>query len=430
MSASTSTVPPGVSSRAARSSSRAGSPPMPMLPSASSTCDQPPSVGSGANRSWQSIVTLRRWQCKAAIARLVDAEHRDPPLGERGDQPSGTATEVDGRARTSVEQPGVVAGGRRAPARDLQVHLGAVAEQQPRRPAGQCERRRRARWSSPRSRGDPRPEHARPARRPPRRTARPAPAATPSTASAAVSTSVRSGAVATRRPDVRSASAVQVAGVRSATSARRRGRAAASGSVQAQHPPSAVRGRAEYRVRGARERLEAVAQQLGGDLRGVHADLHGGQARVQRGGVGVRGGDPLAQPVAPLFDDVAPRRARPAAPRQPVAAARSPVSATTVRAPGTARAASRLSSRAADATRAACSGVAGGHSRVFTRPGTGAFASTITHGPTGRSSQQPGHVAGGAHRALDRAGHLGPPAGAACVGDRAARRSASPRHRP
>ena len=67
--------------------------------------------------------------------------------------------------------------------------------------------------------------------------------------------------------------------------------------------------------------------------------------------------------------------------------------------------ASSVSASAAAASAAACSGVHGGHRRVLTRPGTGAFASTTI----GRSSQRRPHVADGADVPPTRAGDLRAP---------------------
>ena len=79
----------GAAARAPRRSSRTGAPPMPMLPSASSTVSQRPSPGSGSN-------TLRRRAGDAAppglLHRLVhdvDAQHDVPGRREVGAHPAG-----------------------------------------------------------------------------------------------------------------------------------------------------------------------------------------------------------------------------------------------------------------------------------------------------------------------------------------------------
>jgi hypothetical protein len=81
-------------------------------------------------------------------------------------------------------------------------------------------------------------------------------------------------------------------------------RQAGIGPAQAQHPESAVLGRAEHGVgHGAGERLGGGLEQTGRYLRSVHADQHD---RHRQGRVGVPhgGGDALVEPAAALRDHV------------------------------------------------------------------------------------------------------------------------------
>ena len=192
--------------------------------------------------------------------------------------------------------------------------------------------------------------------------------------------------------------------------------------AQAERPPAAVGGRPEHRVRAVRrgQRGQAAARSASAPACGVSMpSCRVGQAGQQRGGVrrarrrsGRRGRSPRCG------STVTPRSA--AASSAPRAAARQVAAERDDHPhPGHRRARCRgcPAARPRPAS-AACCGVAGGHSRVFTRPGTGALASTITataaHRPPERViRQQPGHVAGGPDRAEHRAGDLraaaGPP---------------------
>ena len=76
---------------------------------------------------------------------------------------------------------------------------------------------------------------------------------------------------------------------------------------------------------------------------------------------------------------------------------------------------SNVSSSAASATAAACTGVHGGHRRVFTVPGTGALAMTSSAGVMRLSTSR--HVPHRPGRAEQTAGHLGHAAGPGCVVD-------------
>ncbi len=186
----------------------------------------------------------------------------------------------------------------------------------------------------------------------------------------------------TRSPPARSARRV-----RAPVSAREVGTSASSRRpariAQPERPPAAVGGRPEHRVRTSRRRQRGQRRRAisaGVDLRGVHARpaAWAGRAaarrcRRARRRSGRRGPSPRCATT------VMPRSAcRSSGPR--AAARRSPSSATSdPHAAAPPRTVSRVSSSAAAASSAARCGVAGGHSRVFTRPGTGALASTISH---------------------------------------------------
>jgi hypothetical protein len=73
-----------------------------------------------------------------------------------------------------------------------------------------------------------------------------------------------------------------------------------------QHPPATVLGEAERGVVVV-QRVPRLAQEVGGDLRGVHADLHHAVADV---GLAVGGDEALGEGLAPLRDDVVRRDGR------------------------------------------------------------------------------------------------------------------------
>ena len=142
------------------------------------------------------------------------------------------------------------------------------------------------------------------------------------------------------------------------------------GLAQADAPVAAVERGAERRV-AARERVEPGLQQRGRDLRRVHADQEGGPARRRR--------------TPPRAARRGRRRAaaRPRSRPGSTGRARRRARATRRTSRSTASAAASVSSIAGGASRAACSGVQGGVSRVFTRPGTGALAMTRRAGGHG-----------------------------------------------
>ena len=98
---------------------------------------------------------------------------------------------------------------------------------------------------------------------------------------------------------------------RRAASVRHRSRPSTSGRREgtprtrvgdAEDPPPAVARRTQDRV-GRPQRARALAEQVGGHLRGVHADLHDGRTACRGRGVGVGVGQPVGEIVAALFDD-------------------------------------------------------------------------------------------------------------------------------
>ena len=132
--------PPRAAARPARSS-RAGSPPIPTLPSASSTCPHRPSPGTRANTSRRSITTPRARHCACATGEWstpkAGTPRRASPTSSRpGPQPRSTVGPVH---RSSSQASSTSAG--LAPAPHGQVGLIAVAVQQ-RRPASRPVRRR------------------------------------------------------------------------------------------------------------------------------------------------------------------------------------------------------------------------------------------------------------------------------------------------
>ena len=186
-------------------------------------------------------------------------------------------------------------------------------------------------------------------------------AAATARASAIVSTSRSGGRLAVVRPSASSRARwrAPVSGALIGTPAN----TAACGAAQADRPVAAVRRAPEHRVVRP-QRRQAALEQRGRHLRRVHADQQRGGA-----GVGERGGEPLGEAGAALRQDLPAARA--------ATAPGAPSSTSTRRSAAAARSRRRACPRARRAaSRAACRGEHGGHRRVLTRPGTGAFAIT------------------------------------------------------
>lgn len=107
---STMAVPPVWRSCAARRSSTSGSPPIPMLPSARSTCRHCPVRGKGANRSWCRAEPPRALHSATAAALSSTPNAAMPPIGQCGGQSSRPASEIDARSATQIENRLVDAG--------------------------------------------------------------------------------------------------------------------------------------------------------------------------------------------------------------------------------------------------------------------------------------------------------------------------------
>ena len=308
----------------ARCSSRSGSPPMPMLPSASSTWPQVPSPGNGPNTSRRTIGVRRRRHSRCATAdrstpsagtpRSPSADTRRPgphprsiigpvqrsssqrssPSAERRHRGTARATSTPS-SRTSRADAPARAGSKAA--RDRRA-TGAGERDRRRGPAPRTGCNRRSAPGAP-DRDDGSADRA---GSPATAAANRVQGATRATAvaSEAVSTSVSSGSRPTRSPAVRSARRV-----RSPVSSRDVGTsataAAARGSRRpsAHQPPSAAGPRTAStmpRCRGP----AASASRAGLDLRGVHPDLQHRAAGQQAGGVAVGGRDAVPQVRAPL----------------------------------------------------------------------------------------------------------------------------------
>ena len=207
-------------------------------------------------------------------------------------------------------------------------------------------------------------------------------------ASASVSTSVSSGSSATRSPAARSAAQRARAGVGA------RGRhvgdqlgVARVAQASAHQPPSAAGPSSASGPSAVAHRVEASAEHGRLDLRGVHAQLQHGARAGQRARATSAWAAAIRSPelAAALGDDRRPAQRGGQLPARPLGP--SPASATTTCAAGTRRApppACRAARRRPG--RRPARGVAGGHSRVLTRPGSGALASTISTRSTPRSS--------------------------------------------
>ena len=95
-SSSVRTLPPGRIRSRTRRSRAIGSPPMPMLPSASRTCRPAAVAGERSNRSRQSAAAPRASSTRPAVG-LVDAECERPRRSAPDYQPARAAADVEGR---------------------------------------------------------------------------------------------------------------------------------------------------------------------------------------------------------------------------------------------------------------------------------------------------------------------------------------------
>ena len=394
---------------------------MPMLPSASSTWSQVPSPGSGPNRSRRTIGARRRRQCRCATADTSTPSAGQPRAASAATSRPGPQPRSIGRARCSGRaatgprraRPGASGATARSTSTPVVADEPGRGTRRARRrsprtvthvAAGRALRLGHGRSRLGRGRADP--PGARTSRRRRRTGSRGRPRRRPR-ASAAVSTSVSSGSSPTRSPAARSAASVRspVSSREVGTSAidRRRTRVA-----QPERPPAAVGGRAE-RPRRAGARAAAVprprpagparpagcpcpAAAPGGRAAGAAASPCAAAIRCPRSG--------------PRWAGVGtPRSAAASSPAagRPGQVARSARRRRGRRAPR--RTAASVSSSAAAARSAAWAGVSGGHSRVLTRPGSGALASTsrpsVARAAARRgaaSPQQPRHVPAGPER--------------------------------
>ena len=96
-STSTRARPPGRKSSRTRRNSRAGSPPIPTLPSRSSAVPHRPSLGSGSKTERCVTAAPRARAAAAAAARRVDAERGDARASKGNREPTRPAAEVDRR---------------------------------------------------------------------------------------------------------------------------------------------------------------------------------------------------------------------------------------------------------------------------------------------------------------------------------------------
>ena len=259
-------------------SSAAGSPPMPMLPSASSTVRQRPAPGPGRTRRCSSA--------RPPAARVISTAYGVTSMPRAGSPRSASATvSRPGPEPTSSVGPAQrsrsasVAG----PPVAANRSTGRGSRSVRRRARSRPSRTRRATFVQPADQGRARPPPRSGCRVPPPPRVRRRRRCPRRSASGASRRGARPGGRAAARR------------CRGATWARRAaGRGSGSRSPSSQNPPSAA---GPNTASAPSRRRPAVVEQCRGDLGGVHADQHGRAA-----GVGEGVCEALVQPVAALRD--------------------------------------------------------------------------------------------------------------------------------
>ena len=343
---------------------------MPMLPSISSACGHRPAPGSRSKIERRSAV--------APFARLSSSANGATSTPSAGTpRPASSATSRPGpHPRSSVGpeaavQDGLVHGvGRRAELRRVeQQGLAGVGVQDQLR--GRVVDRLGVRRA-----GGPgaRVAHAgtgtvAPARRATAAKRDAGAAAATAGTSSIVSTSRSTGSIRTLRPaSVRRPSCTAPVRVRGHRHVEQQPvKIHLARAAEAQRPEAAVLGQAERRVLPPRG--HARLQQRTGHLRRVHPDEQR-RAGITDRGLLERGGQAPIEAAADLGHDGEAASARRPTPDLPPELTPEAKSVRRQQLPS-------VSANAAPASSAPCSGVNGGVSRVFTRPGTGAFAMTI-----------------------------------------------------
>ena len=287
---STTTRPPGASSPRTRRSSARGSPPMPMLPSASSA-RAPAALARAAasKRRGRSAGTPRPGSGRTASRHDVDAEHGCPRSA------SCAGSSGRGRSRRPGSPPGsgrAARGRRRRPSaprpRPAAARVPGAGRRRGTARRAAPRRTRRRRSSGAGTAGHRRTSDAAAAPRP-RRTGSRSRRRRPRPASATVSTSRSMPGTAHVQPGALRAPPGVARRCAASTSAPRRAPAAAAGSRSAStHQPPSSAGPSTASS-GRRSSAAATQQVGGGDLRRVHPDLdHGARPVPPRRGARAR----------------------------------------------------------------------------------------------------------------------------------------------